>query len=145
MTGFQEHLNEPRWLDAILFSARLGFASMFVSSAIDKFRGDPKEIEMIASLHLPAPRALERLAGVLEALGAAMLVLGIGTRLAAVGLLAFTVFTTLAFLRYWSFQGPTEAKQPMKATFYANWAAVAGLLYLAVFGPGRWALLPGLW
>lgn len=100
---------------------------------------------MIASLHLPAPKVLERLAGALEALGAAMLVLGIGTRLAAVGLLAFTLFTTHAFLRYWSFEGPPEAKQPMKTTFYVNWAASAGLLYLAVFGPGRWALAPGFW
>lgn len=70
---------------------------------------------------------------------------GIGTRLAAVGLLAFTLFTTSAFLRGWSFQGPPEAKQPMKATFYANWAASAGLLCLAVFGPGRWALAPESW
>ena len=100
---------------------------------------------MIASLHLPVPQGLERLAGVLEALGSAMLVLGVGTRIAAVGLLAFTVFTTLSFLRYWSFQGPPEAKQSMKATFYGNWAVSAGLLYLGVFGPGSWAVAPRLW
>lgn len=145
MTGLEEYLNAHPWFNAILVVARLGFASMFVSSAIDKLRADPREVKMIASLHLPAPQGLERLAGALEALGAAMLVLGIGARLAAVGLLAFTAFTTLAFLRYWSFQGPPEAKQPMKATFYANWAVSAGLLYLAVFGPGRWALAPGFW
>ncbi len=145
MTGLEEYLNGHPSLDAILFVARLGFASMFVSSAVDKLRGDPKETEMIASLHLPAPAWLERLAGAMVGLAAAMLVLGVGTRLAAVGLLAFTVFTTLAFLRYWSFQGPPEAKQPMKATFYANWAVSAGLLYLAAFGPGRWAFAPGFW
>jgi len=144
LTGFEEYLSGRPWLDAILSAARLGFASMFVSSAIDKFRGDPKEVEMIASLHLPAPLGLERLQGARQALGAAMLVVGIGTRLAAMGLLAFTVFTTFAFLRYWSFQGPTEAKQPMKATFYANWAASAGLLHLTVFGPGRWAVGAGV-
>lgn len=145
VTGPVEALNAYSWLNAILLLARLGFAAMFVSSAIDKFRADSKEVEMIASLHLPAPQNLERLAGALEALGAVMLVLGIGTRLAAVGLLAFTAFTTLAFLRYWSFQGPPEAKQPVKATFYANWAVSASLLYLAAFGPGRWAFAPGLW
>lgn len=145
MTGIAGYLNDHPLLNAILLIARLGFAGMFVSSAIDKLRGDPKEIEMIVSLHLPSPTAMERLAGGLLALGAAMLVLGIGTRLAALGLLVFTVFTTVAFLRYWAFQGPPEAKQPMKSAFYANWAVSAGLLYLAVFGPGRWAVAPGIW
>ena len=145
MTGIDGYLNGHPTLNAVLCLARLGFALMFISSAVDKLRGDPKEIEMIASLHLPAPAVLERLVGALLALGSAMLILGIGTRFAAVGLLAFTALTTLAFLRYWSFQGPAEAKQPMKATFYANWAVSAGLLYLAVFGPGQWAFAPGFW
>ena len=118
---------------------------MFILGAIDKFRAESKEVEMIASRHLPAPQGLERLAGALEALGAAMVLLGIGARVAAMGLLAFTACTRLAFFRYWSFQGRPEAKQPMNATSYANRAVSAGLPHMAAFGLGRWALAPGLW
>lgn len=58
MTGPVEYLSAHSWLNTILLVARLGFAAMFVSSAIDKVRTDPKEIEMIASLHLPTPQNL---------------------------------------------------------------------------------------
>lgn len=143
MNGLSATLSSPL-LDGMLLLARVTLVAMFVSSAIDKFRADPKEVEMIASLHLPAPKFLEFLTGAFECAASAMILLGAGARLAALALLAFVILTTFAFLRYWSFQGPPDARQLMKSTFYANWAVVGGLVYLAVTGPGRWALWPGV-
>jgi putative oxidoreductase len=132
------------WNDAILFVARLCLAAMFVVSARDKFRGDMAEIAMIKGLGLPAPERLERLAGLCELAGALMLAAGLGARIAALLLAAFLMFLTLAFLRYWSFGGPSEAKQAMRNAFFGNGAAVGGLLILAVTGPGGWALMPAI-
>jgi putative oxidoreductase len=117
---------------------------MFVVSARDKFRGDMAEIAMIKGLGLPAPERLERLAGLCELAGALMLAAGLGARIAALLLAAFLMFLTLAFLRYWSFGGPSEAKQAMRNAFFGNGAAVGGLLILAVTGPGGWALMPAI-
>ncbi len=129
--------------DALLLVARVLMALMFVGSAIDKFKLDQAEVAMIRSLHLPAPEGLERLVGVCELLGVAMLVLGAGARLGAAALAAFVLFTTLMFLRFWSFQGPREAAIGMRNTFFGNLAVTGGLIHVAVFGPGGFALLPG--
>ena len=127
-------------VDPALLVARLLFATMFLISAGDKFRGDKKEIAMIAQLHLPAPARLETLTGVCEVLGAAMLLTGAGARIAAAGLLIFTAFISLAFLQYWKIDSGPEQRLPVRNAFFANVAVVGGLLYIVVVGPGRWAI-----
>ena len=143
MNGLPAILATPPLVDALLLVARIAFVAMFVSSALDKFKADPKEVAMIASLHLPAPKSLEWLTGAFEGIASLLILVGVGTRWAALALLGFVVLTTLAFLRYWSFKGPPDAKHSMKNIFFANWAVVAGLICLAIVGPGRWALWPG--
>lgn len=130
--------------DAFLVVARCLIAAMFIASARDKLRGDAAEIEMIRGLGLPAPERLETLTGLFELAGAAALVLGAGARIAALLLAGFLAFLTLAFLHYWSFQGPPEGRLAMRNAFFGNWAAAGGLLVLFVTGPGSWALLAEL-
>lgn len=130
--------------DAVLLVARCLIAAMFVASARDKFAGDAQEIAMIRGLGLPAPERLETLTGLFELAGAAALILGAGARIAALLLAGFLSFLTLAFLHYWSFQGPPEGRQAMRNAFFGNWAAAGGLLVLFVTGPGSWSLLAGL-
>ena len=115
-------------------------SSVFVLSAIDKFRLVPQEVAAIRALHLPAPASLERLTGVCEVIGCLMLVLGIWTRLAAILLAVFTLIVTVLFLRFWSFQGSDEAKLAQRNTFFSNLAMLGALIYIAALGPGTLAI-----
>lgn len=123
-------------IDIALFAARVAISVMFVASALDKFRLDPVELKQISSLHLPAPATLERLTGLAEIIGAAALTLGPYARAAAIGLALFVAFVSIFFLRFWSFEGPDEARTGMRNAFLANVAVIGGLTYVAALGPG---------
>ena len=124
----------------LLLVARVLMSTMFFTSARDKFRLDPKEVQQVTSLHLPVPAMFLVVTGVFEAAGGVALVLGLYTRLVAGALAAFTLFVTLVFLRFWSFKGPQDVGAMMKHTFVGNLAIIGGLVYLAVLGPGGLAL-----
>jgi uncharacterized membrane protein YphA (DoxX/SURF4 family) len=78
--------------------------------------------------------------GVFEGAGGAALVLGVYARIAAGALALFTVFVSLVFVRFWSFEGPPEMRTMLKNTFVGNVAITGGLVYLVVLGPGGLAL-----
>ena len=126
--------------DLALLVARLMISAVFVASAIDKFRLIPAELEQIASLHLPEPAIVARLTGIFEVLGVASLVLGFYTRTYALILAIFMAFVTLAFVKFWAFDGPMELKGMIRNIFFGNVAITGGLIYLAVQGPGRFAV-----
>ena len=126
--------------DVILLVARLLLVMLFVVSAIDKFRLDRLEMELIATLHLPAPAVLLRFTGICLLLGATALVLGVYARVAAVALALFVGFVSLFFLRFWSFEGAPEVRTSMRITFVSNFAVVGGLIYVATLGPGGMTL-----
>ncbi len=123
--------------EVAVLAGRLLIGAMFVVSALDKFRLPAEEIRLIESLHLPAPRTLERATGVFEIVAVAALVLGVWGRLAAALLALFVLFVSFAFLRFWSFQGPAEARLGMRNVFLANLAVAGGLIALAAQGLGR--------
>jgi putative oxidoreductase len=124
----------------LLLVARVLMATMFFTSARDKFRLDATEMQQVASLHLPVPAFFLVLTGVFEGAGGAALVLGVYARIAAGALALFTVFVSLVFVRFWSFEGPPEMRTMLKNTFVGNVAIAGGLVYLAVLGPGGLAL-----
>src|ERR1700688_3771877 len=115
-------------------------ATMFFTSARDKFRFDATEVQQVASLHLPVPAFFLVLTGVFEGAGGVALVWGVYARVAAGALALFTTFVSLVFVRFWSFKGPPEMRTIMRNTFVGNVAITGGLIYLAVLGPGALAL-----
>jgi putative oxidoreductase len=126
--------------DIVRLVARTVLAAMFVVTALDKFRLDPVEKGQISSPHLPAPSALERLTGICQVVGAAALFLGVFARIAAVELALFVAFISLAFVQFWSFKGPADARVMVRNLIFGNVATLGGLLYVAVAGAGRLAL-----
>lgn len=126
--------------DLLLLIARVLIATMFFTSARDKFRLDATEMQQVASLHLPVPALFLVITGVCEGAAGIALVLGVYARIAAGGLALFTFFVSLVFLRFWSFAGPPQMRTMMRNTFVGNVAITGGLIYLAVLGPGRLAL-----
>jgi putative oxidoreductase len=78
-----------------------------------------------AQIPYPAPEFMAAASGVAEIIFPVMLVLGIGARYAALGLLAMTAIIQLTIPDAW-------------ANFHLPWAAMA--LAVMTFGPGRIAL-----
>lgn len=126
--------------DIMLVIARIAIGSLFVVSAIDKFRLDPMEMEQVASLHLPVPAVLMRLTGAFELAGALALGLGLYSRIAAIGLALFLAFVSLAFLQFWSVKNPAQIRAMMRNAFMGNIAVIGGLLYISVCGAGALAI-----
>lgn len=86
---------------------------------------------------LPVPQAWAALAILFE-IGAPLLILiGAGTRFAAVALLLFTFAATLLSHRYWAMAG--AARQANEINFWKNIAIMGGLLFLHVSGAGRFS------
>lgn len=126
-----------RWLEAIpdaplLLVARLGIAAIFFQSGRTKVEGfltiKPSTYELFANeyaLPLIPPEWAARLATGAEHLGPLLLVLGLGTRPAALALLAMTtVIEVFVYPDAW----PT----------HLGWAGL--LLPLVARGGGRWSL-----
>jgi putative oxidoreductase len=126
--------------DLLLLAARFCLAAVFLVSAYTKFSAPLEEVKVIAQLHLPAPRMLERLAGFCESIGGAALVLGILARTASVLLICFMLFISFAILNFWSGEEPPQVRAQKRSAFFANIAVIGGLIYLAVIGPGRIAI-----
>ncbi len=113
-------------------------AALFLPAGIAKMTGFAGTVGYIASVGLPAPTLGAVIALIVEVLGGLALVLGFGTRVAAVVLAIFTLVASFFFHPYWN----VEAAQQLIPflLFYKNIAVVGGLLILAAFGPGAWSL-----
>ena len=127
--------------DVALLIGRMCLATVFVSSAMDKFHPPAKELQQIDALKLPeSPKTLATLAGTYEMIGAASLTTGLFSRTSAVLLAGFLGAISMAELNFWSSKAPPEAIAAQKDAFVANVAIIGGLIYAATEGPGRLAL-----
>ncbi len=125
------------------FVLRIALATPFWRSGINKWDGflQLNDVAVLLfstefKLHLPggpysfpAPEATALLVGSAEILFPVLLVLGLGTRLAACGLLVMTLVVELTVPDGW----------PVHIT----WAAMA--LGIMAWGPGRWSLDHWFW
>ncbi|HBI82121.1 DoxX family protein [Orrella sp. NBD-18] len=117
---------------------RLLMAYLFLPAGLAKISGFDYMTQYVASAGLPAPALGVVIAIVVEVIGGAALVLGLGTRLAALVLAVFTVVAAVAFHPYWSV--PAESQMIVSLLFNKNIAIAGGLLVLAAFGGGAWSL-----
>jgi putative oxidoreductase len=95
---------------------RLLFALIFLVSAPGHFKAET--IQMAASAGLPAASFFVPAAGVLEFIGAAMILIGWHARIGAVLLIAFLVPVTLVMHAFWS--APEAMRQMQMAMFMKN-------------------------
>lgn len=127
------------WTNAGLLLGRLAILPMFVASIWDKLIAPPAELDRIRSLGLPFPKLFERLAGLFEATCVMAIACGIGTRVAAAALALFTIFVTLAFMRFWRLP-PSETTTLTRTLFFNNLSVAGGLVLLMTLGAGHWTL-----
>ncbi len=127
--------------DIALFVGRLCLATVFISSALDKFRPPAEELQQIGQIGLPgSPRTLATVAGACEVIGAASLITGIYSRTSSILLAGFLGAISFKELNFWSGKGPPEAIANQRNAFVANVAIVGGLIYAATEGPGGLAI-----
>jgi len=113
-------------------------AALFLPAGIAKVTGFAGTVGYITSVGLPLPAAGAIIALIVEILGGLALIVGFGTRVAALVLAIFTLVASFFFHPYWN----VAANQQLIPflLFYKNIAVVGGLFILAAFGPGAWSL-----
>jgi putative oxidoreductase len=118
--------------------ARLLMAALFLPAGIAKLTGFEGTVGYITSVGLPAPTLAALAALVLEIVGGAALIVGLGTRFVALALALFTLVASFIFHAYWSV--PADQVFVTQLLFFKNIAVAGGLMALAAFGAGAWSL-----
>lgn len=126
--------------DLALLVMRVLLVAIFPISAYFKIMGWPGIVTPVAEAGLPFPYALSVLGVATELALPFLVILGIGTRWAAVGLLLYTLAATYIGHPIWSVPAPEFFSHLM--SFMKNLGMVGALLLLIVVGPGRLALRP---
>lgn len=120
-----------------LLIVRLYFGWQFIQTGWGKLQHIPRVIGFFTSLGIPAPAANAWFISLLELVGGALLVIGLGSRLLSllfVGdmLVAYITADRAAFLSFFS--------DPSKFTSAAPFTFLFASLVILIFGPGKIAL-----
>lgn len=122
----------------LAFAARLLIAALFLPAGLAKISGFAGTVGYIASVGLPAPTLAAAAAVILEIGGGIALLVGLGTRYAALALAFFTLVASFIFHAYWAV--PADQTFVTQLLFFKNIAVAGGLMAIAAFGAGSWSL-----
>jgi putative oxidoreductase len=123
------------WGNVFLLVGRLLLAAIFVQGGLGKLTDLAGTAGYFESLGVPLPSIVAPLAGIAEFVGGLAIAIGLGTRYAALVLIAFTIAATLLAHRYWGL--PPEAAPGQMIHFMKNLAIIGGFLVVFVTGGGR--------
>ncbi len=126
--------------DLYLLIARVLLVVIFPISGWAKFGNVAGTVTMLTNLGTPMPGIAVWLAIGFELVLPALVVIGLFTRWAALGLVIYTACTIILAHRFWEFSGPAQFGQTM--SFFKNISVMLGLGFIMQFGPGRYALKP---
>jgi putative oxidoreductase len=118
--------------------SRLLLAAVFLPAGIGKITGFAGTAGYIASVGMPMPTVAAAVAIAVEVLGGLALIVGFGTRWAALALALFTLVASFFFHNYWAM--PAEQQMMQQLMFMKNIGVTGGLLALAAFGAGAFSL-----
>lgn len=122
----------------LAFAGRLLLAALFLPAGIAKITGFAGTVGYIASVGLPAATLAAVAAIFVEVVGGITLILGLGTRLAALALAFFTLVASFIFHAYWAV--PADQAYVTELLFFKNIAVAGGLMVLAAWGAGGWSV-----
>ena len=117
---------------------RLLFVALFLPAGLSKLTGFEGTVGYIASVGLPMAAAGAVAAIVVEVLGGLALLVGAGTRVAALVLAVFTLAASVFFHAFWAV--PADQAFVQQLMFFKNVAVTGGLLVLAAHGAGAWSV-----
>jgi putative oxidoreductase len=125
--------------DVLILLGRILLAWVFVGVAYGTIINFAGSLGYFTSLKLPAPALFTWVALVLELVISAGLILGIGTRYAAILIFVFVVVATAIAHRYWEYPvGPQQIGQ--YNNFLKNISVLGGAIAIFVTGAGRFSL-----
>lgn len=122
----------------LTFVGRLLLATLFLPAGIAKITGFAGTVGYIESVGLPMATVAAIAAIVLEVAGGIALIIGLGTRFAALALAFFTLVASFIFHAYWAV--PADQAYVTQLLFFKNIAVAGGLMSLAAWGAGGWSL-----
>ena len=117
---------------------RLLMTYIFATSGLAKIVGWSGNIAYMSRHHLPMVPVLLAGALVIEVAGSICLITGYQARWAAAIMFVYLLLVTVLLHNYWAFSGDMAGMQ--ETHFRKNLAIMGGLLMVAAYGPGRWAL-----
>jgi putative oxidoreductase len=127
--------------NTVILAGRILLALIFILSGFDKIVHYAGNAGYMASAGMPLINILLPLAILAELGGGLAIAFGWKTRWAAAALCVFIVPATLVFHAFWA--APAAEAQMQMIHFMKNLAIMGGMLVLAGFGPGAWALERG--
>lgn len=130
----------------VVLAGRILLSLMFITAGYPKLIDPAGTAGMIAGAGLPAATALAYLAGLFELVAGLFILVGFQTRISALLLAAFCVFTALVF-HNGAINVPDfpEGANGLLTMFnglmmWKNFTIAGGFLVLAAFGPGALSL-----
>lgn len=117
---------------------RLLLAALFLPAGLSKIGGFEGTVGYIASVGLPMPQLAAIVAIAVEVIAPIALILGWGTRWAALALALFTLAASFGFHNFWAM--PAEQAMMQQLMFFKNIGVVGGLLVLAAWGAGGFSV-----
>jgi putative oxidoreductase len=128
-----------KYADILILTGRIMLAWVFVGVAYGAMINFAGSLAYFTSQKLYPPELWTWTALLLELLISVSLILGIGTRFAAILMFLFVVIATAIAHRYWEFPaGPQQIGQ--YNNFLKNISIMGGALVIFVTGPGRFSL-----
>ena len=124
--------------DVVLLVGRVLLGWLFLSSSWGKLANIAGFEGYLTALKAPAPGIMSWIGALVEFLIGATLILGIGTRYAALLCALFLIVATALAHRYWEYPPAQMAAQ--QTNFVKNLAILGGALLLFVTGPGRFSI-----
>ena len=125
-------------INPFTLAGRILLAALFIPAGLSKIGGFAGTAGYIASKGLPLPEVGAALAIAVEVLAGLALLLGFGTRIAALALAVFTLAATFFFHNFWAV--PADQVMVQQLMFMKNIAVIGGLLVLAAHGAGKFSL-----
>ena len=131
------------WQDVLLLIGRVALGYIFVQSGLRKLMDMDAFISAgpnsLVARGVPWATFWGWIGAVLEFVGGLMILVGLGTRYAALAILLFTIVATLIAHRYWEFAQP-PARQLQLTMFFKNLSMMGGMVLLFVTAAGRYSL-----
>lgn len=118
----------------IVLLARLAIAALYVPSGFNKLLHIGSFAGALAARGVPAPTLLAVLGAAIEFFGSLAVLVGFGTRYAALLMVGFTIVASVVSHHFWDI--PDVTRQMQYVQFMKNMAIVAGFLFLFVHGAG---------
>jgi putative oxidoreductase len=125
--------------DALLLIGRILLGWLFLTTAWGKlFGGIDGFAGYLRALKVPAPEFWAWIGAIVEFVVGVTLILGLGTRYAALLCVLFLIVATALAHRYWEY--PPAQMGAQKTNFLKNLAILGGALFLFVSGGGRFSI-----